>query len=596
MLQAPETLSIDDALLHLWGKAPYLLGAQPWLALYAGCSKVALSTSPVCKQAHYLDALRMQAMGLGHLPLAGIACLPTRKPRLKLERGKKTSSSAPRSHPKEVSWFPPVACEAEAFEQQTTTEPNATANLNFQLCQVFPVKFVAALYELESLFKRFNRQGYLIGGLTRDLVLTHEGKQAIQDIDITIVGDAIETARLIETHSKNFVLDGVYPEFGTAKLTYKNVLALDLASTRQETYSHCGALPKVTQQGVVLAKDVLRRDFTMNTLALSLHPLGLVLDYTSGLADLEVGRLRVLHGASFYEDPSRILRAYKFASRMGFSLAKETQHLIQQTLTYLPQCAYTGGGHRIRSALKAWVGLPETPTKQFFIALFLQQGGLRLLCPMETLLLERTSEQLQQRLEPFWQHYATLLETLDSKLKHNETADEERLWLMWLCWLMEALPSEAFRQHVAERLELTKLEREAIKDYLQMQSLDAFAPSSASASSPVQTTERLTPSAIYHLFANRTPAACLAYIIVKQPFDTFLAAYRRFSLDYESIHIELNGKELQGLGVPYGPFVGQVMTLLLEERLLGQVSSRQDEIDFVERWLEEQTLELEDDV
>ena len=150
----------------------------------------------------------------------------------------------------------------------------------------------------------------------------------MRDVDVTLEGDAIALADFLTEHSRNFRVMERYPEFGTAKVQYKDSLSFDFASTRRETYAHCGAMPMVVERGVPLMNDVIRRDFTVNTLAFSIHDLGQVLDYVNGLDDIQKRVLRVLHPVSFFEDPSRILRALKFCARFDLTLSPETERLM----------------------------------------------------------------------------------------------------------------------------------------------------------------------------------------------------------------------------------------------------------------------------
>jgi tRNA nucleotidyltransferase (CCA-adding enzyme) len=159
---------------------------------------------------------------------------------------------------------------------------------------------------------------YLVGGAVRDLLLGLERT----DLDIVVEGDATELARGLGGEE----LAG--GRFATARATVDGVV-LDLASARTESYAHPGALPDV-QPGEIQA-DLARRDFTLNAMAIPLHRDPVLIDPHGGEEDLRAGLLRVLHAGSLVDDPTRALRAARYAARFGFELAPETERLVRGT-------------------------------------------------------------------------------------------------------------------------------------------------------------------------------------------------------------------------------------------------------------------------
>ncbi len=164
---------------------------------------------------------------------------------------------------------------------------------------------------------------YLVGGVVRDLLLRRENR----DLDVVVEGDAGALARrLAETVGGRV---RVHEAFQTAVVLLGNGLRVDFASARTEHYRGPAALPEVTPGGI--RQDLFRRDFTINALAIRLTPpgFGRVLDFFGGRRDLREGKIRVLHGLSFIEDPTRAFRAVRFANRLDFQISKETAHLIR---------------------------------------------------------------------------------------------------------------------------------------------------------------------------------------------------------------------------------------------------------------------------
>ncbi len=105
-------------------------------------------------------------------------------------------------------------------------------------------------------------------------------------------------------------------------------MLVDLATARRESYPRPGALPEVER--APLADDLARRDFTVNAMALSLQGPARLIDPHGGLADLEARLLRVLHSGSFSDDPTRALRAARYAARLGLSLEPATAALLAE--------------------------------------------------------------------------------------------------------------------------------------------------------------------------------------------------------------------------------------------------------------------------
>ncbi len=198
---------------------------------------------------------------------------------------------------------------------------------------------------------------YLVGGAVRDALLDRSGP----DLDLVLepgvrVG---EVARfLAERFGGSF---GLHYAFGTARVHLSFGLTVDLAESREEVYPYPGALPQV--RPAPIAKDLERRDYTVNAMALSLATLEL-LDPYGGLEDLRNRLLRPLHPLSFVEDPSRIVRGARLAARLAFRFAEEALKALPPAL--LPEVLRTASKSRLRDEL--FLTLEE---ETFLEALFL---------------------------------------------------------------------------------------------------------------------------------------------------------------------------------------------------------------------------------
>jgi tRNA nucleotidyltransferase (CCA-adding enzyme) len=159
---------------------------------------------------------------------------------------------------------------------------------------------------------------YLVGGAVRDLLLG----RGRADVDLVVEGDAAALAERLGAEVT------AHERFGTAKLNL-NGHEIDIASARSESYPRPGALP-VVSPGADLAADLRRRDFTINAMAIPLRGEPRLIDPHGGEADLATRQLRVLHDDSFVDDPTRALRAARYASRFGFGLEERAAELIRR--------------------------------------------------------------------------------------------------------------------------------------------------------------------------------------------------------------------------------------------------------------------------
>lgn len=159
----------------------------------------------------------------------------------------------------------------------------------------------------------------LVGGAVRDALL---GVADTEDLDLVVEGDALALAERLG-HELN-VRTITHERFGTAYLELPHDNWIDIVRARRERYPHPGSLP-VVEPGTLL-DDLARRDFTINAIAYRLNgpDQGTLVDPHSGRRDLADGVVRMLRADAFVEDPTRVLRAVRYASRLGFALDPAT--------------------------------------------------------------------------------------------------------------------------------------------------------------------------------------------------------------------------------------------------------------------------------
>ena len=173
--------------------------------------------------------------------------------------------------------------------------------------------------ELERIAAAADGPVFVVGGAVRDQLLGRDRA----DLDVVVVGDAAALARALGA------MEIVENErFATAKVEIAGH-PVDIATARTETYPEPGALPVVTAAGDIEA-DLARRDFTVNAMAVPVGGKGVLVDPHGGREDLERGLLRILHPRSFEDDPTRAVRAARYASRFGLALEPETDVLIRR--------------------------------------------------------------------------------------------------------------------------------------------------------------------------------------------------------------------------------------------------------------------------
>ena len=176
-------------------------------------------------------------------------------------------------------------------------------------------------------------KAYVIGGYVRDCFLGRSSK----DIDIVVEGSGIDLAEAVAAKVRSNV--SVFRTYGTAMLRYKGV-EIEFVGARKESYGRGNA---IVEDGT-LQEDQLRRDFTINAMAFSLQEadFGALVDPFGGIRDLAAGIIRTPMDPelTFGDDPLRMVRAVRFATRLGtpeqpFRIAEDTLNSIRRNKTRL---------------------------------------------------------------------------------------------------------------------------------------------------------------------------------------------------------------------------------------------------------------------
>jgi tRNA nucleotidyltransferase (CCA-adding enzyme) len=176
----------------------------------------------------------------------------------------------------------------------------------------------AAVVRIQELAAAAESNLYLVGGAVRDLT----SGMPIRDLDFTIEGNPSRIARELEKGGAQVISEN--ENLRHIELILAGDVDLILAAAREDVFAHPGTKPEIRFSTIM--EDLRRRDFSVNAIAISLNAnsRGLLLDPANGLADLERREIRALSIHSFTNQPVRLLRALRYAARMGFKLDART--------------------------------------------------------------------------------------------------------------------------------------------------------------------------------------------------------------------------------------------------------------------------------
>src|SRR5215467_13265112 len=177
-----------------------------------------------------------------------------------------------------------------------------------------------AIEEVQAAAAQSNVNLFLTGGAMRDMLAGFR----IRDLDFVVEGAALKVAKALADASGAKIVS-VDEHRKSSELLFASGVTAQISMSRQEKYGRTGSKPQVS--AATIQDDLRGRDFTCNAIALSLNTAsrGLLLDPMNGLADIERKELRAVTTYGFYDDPSRLLRLYRFKVRLGFTVEERTR-------------------------------------------------------------------------------------------------------------------------------------------------------------------------------------------------------------------------------------------------------------------------------
>ncbi|SDE45150.1 CCA tRNA nucleotidyltransferase [Pedobacter soli] len=263
---------------------------------------------------------------------------------------------------------------------------------------------------LSSIADKHNTEAYVIGGFVRDIFLNRPSK----DIDVVVVGSGIEYAEAVGRKLNTKV--AVFKNFGTANIKYQD-LEVEFVGARKESYRSDSRKP-IVEDGT-LSDDQLRRDFTINALAINLNAgnFGELLDPFNGMQDLENKLIRTPLDPeiTFSDDPLRMMRAIRFATQLNFSIDEAAINAIKsqkQRISIVSKERITDEMNKIILSPKPSIGF-----KHLF-----NTGLLQIIFPQMAQLYGVEIIKGKGHKDNFYH----TLEVLD-----NICADTDDLWLRW---------------------------------------------------------------------------------------------------------------------------------------------------------------------
>lgn len=442
-------------------------------------------------------------------------------------------------------------------EEALSGKPSLKRNVSKLLRDRFPKVVVALLMEAGRVADSLGYSAYLVGGTVRDLL---RGEKNF-DMDIVIEGDGILFGKKFARSFKGAKLI-THSRFNTAKIRFKPDsepempaadFTVDIATARTEYYEEPAALPTVETSSI--KKDLYRRDFTINTLAVKLNSgeFGQLIDYFGAQRDIRDGTLRVLHNLSFVEDPTRAFRAVRFAERFKFRINRHTEKLIKSALRLNLFEGITGSRLYDEMVLTFQETEPVNALKRLA-----RYGLLKVVHPE----LSFTS-----KLESIMQSVHESIAWFDL-LFIEEEVDRSRIYIMGLLTNLE--PDE--RKEALQRLSTPEREVALILEWMDEESRVIKALSTDDAAMIYHALEPLTLEVILY-----TVAVCRNRKVQK--------AVSRYLMELRNASTILRGRDLVEMGVSPGPLYSEILEKLLDERLRGSVKSRNDEKTFVEDYL-----------
>jgi tRNA nucleotidyltransferase (CCA-adding enzyme) len=411
-----------------------------------------------------------------------------------------------------------------------------------------PEEILSLIYLCRDVAQGLDLNAYLIGGFVRDLILGVKNF----DLDIAIEGDGIKFADSLAGHLKARLTR--HKRFGTATVTVKPHLKIDIASTRKEFYPEPACLPIINTG--MLKDDLFRRDFTINTLAICItgKNFGRLLDLFEGKTDIKNKKIRILHHLSFIDDPTRILRAIRFEQRYNFRIEPDSLKCLKEALQL--KMLSIVEPQRLRDEI-ILILKEDHPSKQ--IKRIGELVGFDFISPH--LRVTKKNYELIAGV-------ADQLKWFKSKFILHRHLD---VWLIYLMALLDSTNSEQ-AQAVCNRFVLRKGESKRITTYMKLRS----------GVISLLSQPKIKPSSVFHMLQ---PLSYEVIILIKAKAKKRIIHKHidDFFHIYNGTDISVSGHDLKEMGVTPGPHYQKIFHELLNAKLNGEVKTKKDELELARK-------------
>ncbi len=418
------------------------------------------------------------------------------------------------------------------------------------LWNFFPPKVQKILKAVSGAAKILKYNTYLVGGIVRDALLRIPNF----DVDIVVEGDGIKFGKEL---SKKFrcKLES-HRKFGTSVLVLEDGQHIDIATARVEYYKSPAALPTVESGNI--RQDLSRRDFTINTMALSLNKknFGEILDFFGGREDLKNRRIKVLHKMSFIEDPTRIFRAVRFEKRLGFKMDSQTEKLARTTINM--DIVSKLNGVRIRDEL---------------IYIFNETSPLEAVKRLDELgALKKIGIKVKINAE-FIRQAKKILNCYSQLKDFYIKGDQEiKKWRLLFILLLKGIKPGEIEKWSSEMKVRKKDTSVMLETYSKWNRIKKNLKGEIKKNSTLYYTLREIPPELQ--------------VIACSWGDVYFKKIKKYLTDLRDLHLEVNGETLKGMGYRPSRKFKIVLKKLFEMKLDGKIKNKKDELYHLKRLIE----------
>ena len=422
-------------------------------------------------------------------------------------------------------------------------------NVSEKMQECFSQGTIGLLRRIGTLSKTMGFKAYLIGGTVRDLLLCVENL----DIDIIIEGVAIAFGEKLAHELHGTIIS--HKRFGTCTVTTPEHVKIDFATARKETYAKPAALPTVEFGS--LKDDLIRRDFTVNAMAIDLndHDYGQLIDFFDGVGDIAKKQIRALHDKSFIDDPTRIMRAIRFEQRLGFTIDPHTAGLIRKSIEK-----------------EIYKKLEEPRLRDEIMLILKEKEPFKVIKRMDEF---RALKIIQPHLRLSKDLHAIMSSIDEACTWYQNNSPRRRSIEKWLIYLMALFDDASYDAtlYFSNRFEFKRGERLRIMSYKN---------SGRKALKTLNSKMKILPSRIYRLLEPLSHEVTLLLMALSHS-DAGKGRIMEFFHKYNGMRPAVRGNDIKALGVKAGPHFARILDKILYKKLDGFLKTREEELAYAKK-------------